>query len=88
MLDRYAAKAAEIGAGMSTLRRWVEDFGEHGPAGLADDRRRRRRQPLGGADPRWLDRTRIADLSPGGRQVTGQRLQSGGAGRHAGRSRQ
>ena len=43
---------------MSTLRRWVKDFGEHGPAGLADDRRRRRRQPLAGADPRWLDTAR------------------------------
>jgi transposase InsO family protein len=58
MLDRYAAKAAEIGVGMSTLRRWVKDFGDHGPAGLADDRRRRRRQPLAGADPRWLDTAR------------------------------
>jgi len=58
LLDRYAAKAAEIGVGMSTLRRWVKDFGERGPAGLADDRRRRRRQPLAGADPRWLDTAR------------------------------
>jgi len=58
MLDRYAAKAAEIGVGVSTLRRWVKDFGDHGPAGLADDRRRRRRQPLAGADPRWLDTAR------------------------------
>ena len=58
MLDRYAAKAAEIGVGVSTLRRWVKDFGEHGPAGLADDRRRRRRQPLAGADPRWLETAR------------------------------
>jgi transposase InsO family protein len=58
MLDRYAAKAAEIGVGVSTLRRWVKDFGEHGPAGLADDRRRRWRQPLAGADPRWLETAR------------------------------
>ena len=58
MLARYAAKAAEIGVGVSTLRRWVKDFAEHGPAGLADDRRRRRRQPLAGADPRWLDTAR------------------------------
>jgi transposase len=50
MLARYAAKAAEVGVGASTLRRWVKDFAEHGPAGLADDRRRRRRQPLAGAD--------------------------------------
>jgi transposase len=58
MLARYAAKAAEVGVGASTLRRWVKDFAEHGPAGLADDRRRRRRQPLAGADPRWLDTAR------------------------------
>jgi hypothetical protein len=31
MLARYGAKAAEIGAGVSTLRRWVKDFGERGP---------------------------------------------------------
>jgi transposase InsO family protein len=43
---------------VSTLRRWVKDFGERGPAGLADDRRRRRRQPLAGADPRWLETAR------------------------------
>lgn len=35
MLARYAAKASEIGVGVSTLRRWVKDFGESGPAGLA-----------------------------------------------------
>ena len=57
LLARYAAKAAEIGVGVSTLRRWVKDFGERGPAGLADDRRRRQ-QPLAGADPRWLEMAR------------------------------
>jgi hypothetical protein len=51
LLARYAAKAAETGVGVSTLRRWVKDFGERGPAGLSDDRRRRQ-QPLhaGAAD--------------------------------------
>ena len=58
MLARYAGKAAEIGVGVSTLRRWVKDFEERGPAGLADDRWRRRRSPLAGADPRWLEMTR------------------------------
>jgi hypothetical protein len=57
LLARYAAKAAEIGVGVSTLRRWVKDFGERGPAGLADDRRRRQK-PLAGADPRWLEMAR------------------------------
>jgi len=58
MLARYAVKAAEAGVGVSTLRRWVKDFEEHGPAGLADDRWRRRRSPLAGADPRWLEMAR------------------------------
>ena len=58
VLARYAAKAAEIGVGVSTLRRWVKYFGERGPAGLADDRWRRRQQPLAGADPRWLEMAR------------------------------
>jgi transposase-like protein len=58
LLARYATKAAEIGVGVSTLRRWVKDFGERGPAGLADDRWRRRQQPLAGADPRWLEMAR------------------------------
>jgi len=58
MLARYAVKAAEAGVGVSTLRRWVKDFGEQGPAGLADDRWRRRRPPLAGADPRWLEMAR------------------------------
>ena len=58
MLARYAAKAAEVGVGVSTLRRWVKDFEEHGPAGLADDRWRRRRPGLAGADPRWLEMAR------------------------------
>jgi transposase InsO family protein len=58
LLARYAAKAAEIGVGVSTLRRWVKEFEERGPAGLADDRWRRRRAPLAGADPRWLEMAR------------------------------
>jgi transposase-like protein len=58
LLARYAAKAAEIGVGVSTLRRWVKDFEQRGPAGLADDRWRRRQQPLAGADPRWLEMAR------------------------------
>src|SRR5712691_4308433 len=37
MLARYAAKATEIGVGVSTLRRWVKEFEARGPAGLADD---------------------------------------------------
>jgi transposase InsO family protein len=41
-----------------TVRRWVRDFQRDGPAGLVDSRRLRRQEPLGGADPRWLDMAR------------------------------
>ncbi len=34
MMARYRAKAAEIGVALSTLRRWVAQFRQHGPAGL------------------------------------------------------
>jgi Helix-turn-helix domain len=64
-----SGRPAEIGVGMSTLRRWVKDFGERGPAGLADDRRRRRMKPLAGADPRWLKTARqvLADRTDASR---------------------
>jgi transposase InsO family protein len=58
MLARYAARAAEIGVGVSTLRRRVKEFEERGPAGLADDRWRRSHPPLAGTDPRWLEMAR------------------------------
>jgi transposase InsO family protein len=57
-LRRYEAKAAELGVGVRTVRRWVQRFDSDGPAGLVDDRWQRRRQPLGGTDPRWLDAAR------------------------------
>lgn len=59
MLERYRAKAAELGIGVSTLRRWVASFQDAGPAGLADDRWRRRQDPAGGADPRWTAMARV-----------------------------
>jgi len=57
-LSRYQAKAAELGIGVSTVRRWVKEFEADGPAGLIDDRWLRQRAPLGGADPRWVDTAR------------------------------
>ncbi len=57
-LARYQAKAAELGVGVRTVRRWVRDFERDGPAGLVDNRRLRHQAPLGGADPRWLDMAR------------------------------
>lgn len=38
MLHRYAAKAAELGVGASTLRRWVSALKRSGPAGLVNER--------------------------------------------------
>jgi transposase InsO family protein len=58
MLARYQAKARELGIGVSTLRRWVARFDQDGPAGLIDERWRRRRDPLSRVDPRWLAATR------------------------------
>lgn len=55
-LRRYEAKAAELGVGVRTLRRWVQRFDSDGPAGLVADRWQRRR--VAGPDPRWLDTAR------------------------------
>jgi len=57
-LARYQAKAAELGIGMRTLRRWVAEFEADGPAGLVDERWRRRRTALSGVDGRWVDTAR------------------------------
>src|SRR5262249_53723037 len=55
LMDRYAAKAAELGVGVTTLRRWVHGFEVDGEAGLIDARHQRPSDPLRGVDPRWLD---------------------------------
>ncbi|MGX5207147.1 helix-turn-helix domain-containing protein [Streptomyces violaceus] len=51
---KYAAKAAELGVGARSVRRWVRLFREHGEAGLAPKRRH-----VGGsatsADRRWVE---------------------------------
>ncbi|MFI6739474.1 helix-turn-helix domain-containing protein [Nonomuraea sp. NPDC050451] len=57
-LERYEAKAAELGVGVSTIRRWVASFESDGPEALIDQRRGRRRDLLGGVDPLWLDMAR------------------------------
>jgi transposase-like protein len=64
MMRRYAAKAAELGVGESTIRRWVSQA-EAGPAGLV--RERSVRDVLDRADPRWVDAARgvIAMLDAG-----------------------
>jgi transposase InsO family protein len=53
-LQRYRAKAAELGVGVRTVRRWAADLDRYGPAGLVDSRRARQQAPGGGADSRWL----------------------------------
>jgi transposase InsO family protein len=54
-MERYAAKAAELGIGMSTLRRWVSAYNEQDVAGLLDLRHHRKADPFRHVDQRWLD---------------------------------
>jgi transposase InsO family protein len=55
LMERYHAKAAELGVGFTTLRRWTSAFERDGEAGLIDARHQRASDPLRGIDPRWLD---------------------------------
>ena len=63
LMARYAAKAAEIGVGVRTLRRWAGMFEREGAAGLVDRRSTRVTDVLAGVDARWLEvcRTVIAE---------------------------
>ncbi|MDQ6614270.1 MAG: Mu transposase C-terminal domain-containing protein [Actinomycetota bacterium] len=54
LMARYDSKAAELGVGVRTLRRWAADFEQAGEVGLLDGRSDRRCNPLAGLDPRWL----------------------------------
>jgi transposase InsO family protein len=54
LMGRYEAKAAELGVGVSTVRRWAAAFLRDGPAGLVPVRRDRIGS-LGCADPRWVE---------------------------------
>jgi transposase InsO family protein len=51
LLDRYAAKAAELGVAPRTIRRWAAAYQQRGVAGLASARVRYPRQ----VDPRWSE---------------------------------
>jgi len=56
LTSRYAAKAAELGAGVRTVRRWVHDFRQNGEAGLASGRSLATHAGLvGQADERWVE---------------------------------
>jgi len=59
MMSRYAAKAAEIGVSVPTLRRWVQSFQAAGPAGLVRrDSGPRNPSGWGRTDARWIDMCR------------------------------
>ncbi|MFF7337357.1 integrase [Streptomyces sp. NPDC008163] len=53
LLHRYAVKAAELGVGVSTIRRWTAAFKKSGPAGLVVDRPVR--SVVERADHRWVE---------------------------------
>jgi transposase InsO family protein len=57
-MDRYRAKAEELGVGLTTMRRWATAFELEGEAGLIDARRQRASGALRGVDARWLDELR------------------------------
>ncbi|MFI8423751.1 helix-turn-helix domain-containing protein [Streptomyces sp. NPDC085479] len=51
---RYASKAAELGVGLRTLKRWVAAFRAHGEAGLAPKKGPARKSQLA-VDVRWAE---------------------------------
>ncbi|MDT3446420.1 Mu transposase C-terminal domain-containing protein [Pseudofrankia sp. BMG5.37] len=59
LMDRYAAKAAEVGVDVRTVRRWVRAVETAGAAGLVDGRTVRLADPLAGIDERWLAMCRL-----------------------------
>ena len=58
LMDRYRAKAAELGVGVSTVRRWAAAFTREGPAGLVPVRREWP-GPLGCTDARWVEMCQV-----------------------------
>ena len=59
LLDRYQAKAAELGVSRRTVQRWTAALQESGPAGVADGRSQRAADVLGGVDERWVEMCRL-----------------------------
>ncbi|WP_406495738.1 transposase [Streptomyces sp. NBC_00846] len=51
---RYAAKIAELGMGLRTLKRWVAEFQARGEAGLAPKKGPARKSEIA-ADERWVE---------------------------------
>jgi transposase InsO family protein len=58
LMQRYQAKAAELGVTSRTVRVWAGRYRDLGEAGLVDGRGVRVREPLKGVDPRWADACR------------------------------
>ncbi|UQX10998.1 Mu transposase C-terminal domain-containing protein [Candidatus Mycobacterium methanotrophicum] len=52
---RYASKAAELGVGLRTIERWVQQFQKNGEAGLAPTRDKRSAGLGATVDPRWTE---------------------------------
>lgn len=57
-MDRYAAKAAELGVSQRTVRRMVERFSRGGTGALIDGRQLKESSPFGTVDTRWVDMAR------------------------------
>jgi len=58
LMQRYQAKAAELGVTSRTVRGWAGRYRDLGEAGLVDGRGTLTRHPLEGVDPRWADACR------------------------------
>ncbi|MGH3266424.1 MAG: helix-turn-helix domain-containing protein, partial [Trebonia sp.] len=58
LMDRYRAKAAELGLGSRTVERWAAVLREVGPVGLVDRRGIRPSDPFAGVDARWVEMCR------------------------------
>jgi hypothetical protein len=52
---RYASKARELGAGQRTVERWVQNYQQHGEAGLVSSRYKHAAGVGGRVDPRWTE---------------------------------
>lgn len=56
VMQRFAAKAAELGVSVRTMQRWAARLAAHGAVGLVDGRERERAADvLAGVDARWIE---------------------------------
>lgn len=59
LMDRYHAKAQEMGISLRTLQRYASAYKTDGLAGLMDLRGDRQRNPFGRVDSRWVEMARL-----------------------------